>query len=123
LTLVKMHNKKLGITYVYESHSYWDKEKKQPRNERKLIGKLDPVTGEIIPTGKPGRWGSGKSNSSKQTENEHKDVHSDSVESLKRTISEMVEKIKVLENECKQKNAIIDRIRSITDKNNGGRVE
>lgn len=42
--------KKSGITYVYESESYWDKEKKQPRNKRKLIGKIDPETGEIIPT-------------------------------------------------------------------------
>ena len=30
-------------------------EKKQARSRRKVIGKLDPVTGEIIPTGKRGR--------------------------------------------------------------------
>ena len=41
--------------YVYESQSYWDKELKQPRSNRKLIGKLDPDTGEIVPTGKKGR--------------------------------------------------------------------
>lgn len=52
MSIVKMHNKKTGVTYVYESTSYWDKEKKQPRNHRKLIGKLDPVTGEIVPTNK-----------------------------------------------------------------------
>ena len=40
---------------MYESESYWDKEKKQPRSRRKLIGKLDEETGEIIPTGKSGR--------------------------------------------------------------------
>ncbi len=50
MALVKATNKKSGITYVYESESYWDKEKKQPRNKRKLIGKIDPETGEIIPT-------------------------------------------------------------------------
>jgi hypothetical protein len=37
-----------GTIYVYESHSYWDKEKKQPRNKRVCIGKRDPETGEII---------------------------------------------------------------------------
>lgn len=47
---VRVTNKKSGITYVYESESYWDKEKKQPRNKRKLIGKIDPETGEIVPT-------------------------------------------------------------------------
>lgn len=51
MSQVKVTNKKSGITYVYESESYWDKEKKQPRNKRKLIGKIDPETGEIIPTG------------------------------------------------------------------------
>ena len=42
-------------SYVYESHSYWDKELKQPRSNRKLIGKVDPETGETVPTGKRGR--------------------------------------------------------------------
>ena len=49
-----VQNKITGITYVYESESYWDKEKKQPRNRRTLIGKLDE-NGEIVPTGKRGR--------------------------------------------------------------------
>jgi hypothetical protein len=50
MSLIKAKNKKSGITYVYESESYWDKEKKQPRNKRKLIGKIDNQTGEIVPT-------------------------------------------------------------------------
>ncbi len=55
MSYVKNKNKKTGITYVYESESYWDKEKKQPRARRKLIGKIDEETGEIIPTGGRGR--------------------------------------------------------------------
>ncbi len=47
---VKYKDKKSGTVYVYESESYWDKEKKQPRNRRKLIGKIDEETGEIVPT-------------------------------------------------------------------------
>ena len=39
-----------GITYIYESISYRDKETKQPRSKRKLIGRLDPTTGNIVPT-------------------------------------------------------------------------
>lgn len=50
--IVKKIDKKSGTTYVYESESYWDKEKKQPRSRRKLIGKIDEATGEIVPTGK-----------------------------------------------------------------------
>jgi hypothetical protein len=52
MSLVHLKNKKTGITYMYESVGYWDKEKKQTRNHRKCIGKLDPVTGELIPSKK-----------------------------------------------------------------------
>jgi len=47
-----MRNKRNGVTYVYESVGYWDKQKKQARNKRKCIGKLDPATWEIIPSPK-----------------------------------------------------------------------
>jgi len=45
-------NKKTGIAYAYESISHWDKEKQQSRSKRKCIGRVDPGTGEIIPTRK-----------------------------------------------------------------------
>lgn len=45
---VHQTNKKTGVTYVYEAISYWDKEKKQPRNKQVCIGKLDPETKEFI---------------------------------------------------------------------------
>jgi len=50
MAIINQFDKRSGITYVYESQSYWDKEKQQPRAKRKLIGKRDPVTGEILPT-------------------------------------------------------------------------
>jgi transposase len=44
-------NKKTGTTYVYKvEKSYWDKEKKSPRNKQTCLGKLDPETGELIPS-------------------------------------------------------------------------
>lgn len=55
MSIVKAKDKRTGTIYVYESESYWDKEKKQPRNKRTLIGKLDEETGEIIPTDGRGR--------------------------------------------------------------------
>ena len=54
MSIVKMKDKRSGTVYVYESESYWDKEKGQPRNTSKLIGKLDE-NGDIVPTGKSGR--------------------------------------------------------------------
>ena len=47
---IKVHNKQYDITYVYEYSNYWDKEKKQSRSKRRLIGRLDPFTGETVPT-------------------------------------------------------------------------
>lgn len=55
MAIVKQYHKDTGITYVYESESYWDAEKQQGRSRRKCIGKIDPETGEIVPTGKRGR--------------------------------------------------------------------
>ena len=50
MRIVYQTNKKTGITYAYENEPYWDKEKQQSRAKRKLIGKVDPETGEIVPT-------------------------------------------------------------------------
>lgn len=48
--IIYQHDKRSGITYAYESVSYWDKEKKMSRAKRKLIGRVDPDSGDIIPT-------------------------------------------------------------------------
>jgi transposase len=50
MTIVRQLDKRSGITYAYESVSTWDKEKKQSRSKRKLIGRVDTETGEIIAT-------------------------------------------------------------------------
>ena len=44
--ITKSTDKKTGITYVYSSESYWDKDLKAPRNRKKLIGKIDKETGK-----------------------------------------------------------------------------
>jgi transposase len=50
--IVYQTDKRTGITYAYQSISHWDKEKKQSRAKRTLIGRVDPVSGEIVPTHK-----------------------------------------------------------------------
>jgi hypothetical protein len=54
-SIVKQYDKRIGVTYAYESTSFWDKEKRQSRSKRKLIGIVDPETGEIKPTTKKKR--------------------------------------------------------------------
>ena len=55
MSIVKSYSKQNNTTYFYEQDYKWNPETKRPEGTRKLIGKLDPVTGEMIPTGKRGR--------------------------------------------------------------------
>ena len=92
MSIVKLKDKRTGTTYIYESESYWDKEKKQPRSRRKLIGKLDEETGEVIPTGKSGRTkGSGRrqdENGSPKPITEHIRVIAEKEEQIRRLKAE-----------------------------------
>ncbi len=44
-----IHVAKNGTKYVYESISYYDKDKKAPRTRQVYLGKLDPITNKLIP--------------------------------------------------------------------------
>ena len=56
MAIIKQRKKGSNTVYVVEALSRYDPEKKQKRYVyRRIIGKLDPVTGEVVPTGKPGR--------------------------------------------------------------------
>ena len=50
MSVVYNTGKRSGITYAYESKSYWNKEKKQSYSKRTLIGRVNTETGEIIKT-------------------------------------------------------------------------
>lgn len=50
MSIVKFTNPNTGITYAYESTPYYDPVKKQSRPKRTYLGRVDDVTGEIIPT-------------------------------------------------------------------------
>lgn len=108
MSLVKLKDKRTGTTYVYESESYWDKEKKQPRSRRKLIGKLDGETGEIVPTGKSGR----KKSAQKETEE-----NPEAVTQHIRIIAEKEEQIRALEAEnqalLKKKQDILETLQAL----------
>lgn len=50
MSIVYHTDRRSGITYAYESKARWDKERKQSRSKRTLIGRVDPETGEIRET-------------------------------------------------------------------------
>ena len=56
MSFSRSYNKRTGVTYVYEVlESKWSPERQRCEQKRKLIGKIDPITGEIVPTGQRGR--------------------------------------------------------------------
>ena len=59
MAIITQTDKRSGITYAYETEYYWDKTKKQSRARRVCVGKVDPSTGNIVPT--RGRAKKGKS--------------------------------------------------------------
>lgn len=50
MAVVTQTDKKTSITYAYETTYYWDKVKNQSRSKRVCVCKVNPLTGEIIPT-------------------------------------------------------------------------
>ena len=67
MPISRSYNKRTGITYVYEVlESKWSPERHRCEQKRKLIGKIDPITGEIVPTGKRGRPKGSKQAASQQ---------------------------------------------------------
>ncbi|MDO5139653.1 MAG: hypothetical protein Q4D71_14485 [Oscillospiraceae bacterium] len=48
--IIYQTDKRSGITYAYENQSFWDPDLKRSKSKRKLIGRVDPKTKEILPT-------------------------------------------------------------------------
>lgn len=74
MAIIKQFDKRSGITYVYDSKSYYDKEKKCSRARRTLIGKIDPNTGEMIPTDGRNKGAKSKPDSVSQEINKDKRI-------------------------------------------------
>ncbi len=89
-SIVYQIDKKTGAKYAFESTSYWDKDKKQPRSRRRYLGKVDPETGDIIPSrGRTTHSGEGET------------IHTD--------------EISALHNEIRERDQTIDRLRGEID--------
>ncbi len=113
MAIIRVHNKARNITYVYESESYWDKELKQPRSHRRLIGRIDPVTGEIVPTAK--RTGTTGRKDSSQTHSDitdYKTLYEQALSTIKEKdalILELQSKLAAAENDIRDCRCVITK--------------
>lgn len=109
MSVIKHKDKRTGITYVYESESYWDKEKQQPRSRRTLIGKIDETTGEVVPTDGRGK----KRTEKKKTQTNNTTLCEELKQQLKDKellISQLTEQNKELEKELR---TVINGLRNL----------
>lgn len=100
MAIIKQFDKRSGITYVYDSKSYYDKEKKCSRAKRTLIGKIDPDTGEMIPTDGRNKGAKSKPSSSSPEIDKDKRIQEleDENRQLKLQISALKKEIERIQN-------------------------
>ena len=83
MSCIVKYTRKNGITVAYESIAKWDPQKKQSRPIRKYLGRVDPITGEIIPSsGKRGRPAGSKNRSPVKAGDEALGICSTEISSL-----------------------------------------
>ena len=98
--IVYQTDHKTGAKYAYESVSYWDKEKQQPRSKRKYLGKVDPETGEII----------SKKNRVSHSADDGGHDKADTIKKLSEQLSQKDDEINALRQEIKQLNKKYDKL-------------
>lgn len=106
-SIVYQTNKTTGITYAYESISYWDKEKQQPRSKRRYLGRVDPETKEIIPK-KEKRSKRKASLSSEESKN-----ITELLDQKDQVIAALREEVIRLQNDLSEKNEALEKIKAI----------
>ncbi len=98
-SIVYYKNSKTGRTYAYEVEAQWNSEKGYSVPKRKYLGRVDPITNEIIPsTGKPGR----RASVSKSTDDTAANEENMKMNELESRLSEAVETIGALRQEVEQ---------------------
>ena len=106
MSIVHCRDSRRGITYVYESSNYWDKQAKKYKAKRKCIGKLDS-DGNIIPTrGRPGR-----PPKSKETQDRPPNDESGLREELEAKITNLTKRLYEVESDLAKKNSQLQMLK------------
>ena len=110
-SIVYQIDKKTGAKYAFESISYWDKDKKQPRSKRKYLGKVDPETGNIIPS-------RGRSvHSDEKSPQMNDDIHKlyDEIKDRDRTIEALRKELDEMAGKYEELLLTLQKIRAMTE--------
>ena len=115
--VIIVKNKKSGNEYAYQSVSYRDPVTKKPRNKRTYLGRVDPISREIIPPKKEGRKNFTKSkqlkNDDKKSDIKNIPKHTASTENNSERILSLEIKVNQLNTEINRYKNVISSISSI----------
>jgi len=88
--IVYQTNKKTGAVYAYRQEAYRDPETKRPKSRKTYLGRVDPVTKEIIPKGTGGLRGqSGQPSGSTPEDSRRLERMESEINSLKDRLEEV----------------------------------
>ena len=120
-SIVYRTNKKNGVVYAFRSESYRDPVTKQPKSRRTYLGRVDPVTKEIIPKAEDGKRNRAKLGESLDAAEERdssssKGVPVDIVAQLNEIIRQRDAEIAALKQQLSKDENTFTQLRKILDK-------
>lgn len=107
---IRQYNKAADTVYVYDVTYYYDPSKKRTCSRKKLIGKVDKQTGEVVPTGNRGRPRKEIKCDKKQ---ERPAVEEKSLQQMQEREKEYQHTIAGLKREVARLNTILDTVRRL----------
>lgn len=118
--IIRITNKKTGYTYAYESVSYRDPVTKKPKSKRTYLGRVDPVTNEILPKAEKG-----KRNRQKSTNNQLNEIGAKAsameaqMEAQAKELRELKEAYNAMATHSKVGKALLNKLKEIVQEFDG----
>ena len=110
MSRVYQYDNRVNVTYVYDVEEVYDGQTGKTRPKRKLIGKLDPETKQLVPTGKRGRPAKTDSPSADAKKEEARNKEELAKAHFLETLQKKDEAISALKNENRQLKVAIHKL-------------
>ena len=106
-SIVYHTDSKTGNKYAYESRSYRDPETKKVKTQKTYLGRVDPITNEIIPKAEPGKRN--RKPSTRQMK-QISEASKKQIEQLTQEVSILKQTVSSLTNQLKAKDEFVQTV-------------
>lgn len=106
-SIVYHTDSKTGNKYAYESRSYRDPETKKVKTQKTYLGRVDPITNEIIPKAEPGKRN--RKPSTRQMK-QISEASKKQIEQLTQEVSSLKQTVSSLTNQLKAKDEFVQTV-------------